>query len=104
VEELVFGVGRLPAGARRQMLEQWLGVMLARFTVLPYDGACARWLGAERARLAALGKTVSRADGEIAAVAVLSQRVLVTRNVSDFQCFSALQVEDWFERGVGTLL
>lgn len=96
VEELYFGVGRLPAGSRKQMLERWLGGVLASYTILPYGDACARWLGMERARLMACGKTVSRADGEIASVAVVSGLTLVTRNVTDFQYFEGLEVQNWF--------
>ncbi len=38
------------------------------------------------------------ADGEIAAVAVTNQLVLVTRNSRDFERFDNLRLENWFEQ------
>jgi tRNA(fMet)-specific endonuclease VapC len=97
VEELVFGVSRLPPSARRDSLERWLEGILDSFILLPFDARCALWLGRERARLAALGLLAPRADGEIAAVAATQDLVLVTRNTTDFRQFQGLRLENWFE-------
>jgi tRNA(fMet)-specific endonuclease VapC len=99
LEELIFGVARLPPSARREMLERWLEGILASFPLLPYDARCAAWLGRERARLAAQGQPAPRTDGEIAAVAMANGLVLVTRNRADFDCYEGLLVENWFEEG-----
>jgi tRNA(fMet)-specific endonuclease VapC len=96
VEELAFGIARLPPSRKRHMLGRWLEGVVARFAVLPYDARAALWLGAERARLAAAGRSAPRADGEIAAVAVVNDLVLVTRDSGDFRNFAGLKVEDWF--------
>ncbi|MBI9084711.1 MAG: hypothetical protein JEZ11_14035 [Desulfobacterales bacterium] len=40
-------------------------------------------------------KTPSFVDGQIAAIAFVNGLVVVTRNVSDFECFEGLQVENW---------
>lgn len=96
VEELVFGVDRLRDGERKRMLELWLEGVLSSFPVLPYDARAALWLGQERARLASMGQAVSRADGEIAAVAVAGDLILVTRNESDFRLFTSLRLRNWF--------
>ncbi|MEO5335667.1 MAG: PIN domain-containing protein [Magnetospirillum sp. WYHS-4] len=82
VEELVFGVARLLPSARREMLDRWLEGILAGFDLLPFDAKAALWLGRERARLASLGRTVGRADGEIAAIAATNGLILVTRNLA----------------------
>ena len=95
LEELVFGCHRLPAGARRDWLLRWVQGLPARLPVLPFDEAAAIWLGAERARLAALGQPAPRSDGEIAAVAVNRGLILVTRNQRDFALFEGLATEDW---------
>ena len=95
LEELVFGCHRLPAGARRDWLRRWVHGLPARLLVLPFDEAAAIWLGAERARLAALGRPAPRTDGEIAAVAVSRGLTLVTRNQRDFAVFDGLVLEDW---------
>lgn len=95
LEELVFGCHRLPAGARRDWLRRWVQGLPARLPVLPFDEAAAIWLGAERARLAALGRPASRTDGETAAVAVSQGLILVTRNQRDFQAFAGLTTVNW---------
>lgn len=96
VEELVFGVARLPPSPRRESLERWLEGVLDAFILLPFDARCGLWLGRERARLAALGLPAPRADGEIAAVAATQDLVLVTRNTSDFRQFQGLRLQNWF--------
>ena len=95
LEELVFGCHRLPAGARRAWLLRWVQGLPARLPVLPFDEAAALWLGAERARLAALGRPAPRTDGEIAAVAVSQGLTLVTRNQRDFEVYTGLTAINW---------
>ena len=95
LEELVFGCHRLPAGARRDWLLRWVRGLPARLSVLPFDEPAALWLGAERARLAGLGRPAPRTDGEIAAVAVSRGLTLVTRNQRDFQAFAGLTTVNW---------
>lgn len=99
LEELHFGCARLPPGARQDWLHRWITGLATRIEVLPYDQTAAAWLGPERARLAALGRPASRADGEIAAMAVTRGLLLVTRNVKDFDAFATLVVQDWHAAG-----
>ncbi len=96
VEELTYGIARLPPSRKRQMLERWLEGVLDAFTLLPFDAASARWLGLERARLGGVGTPAPRTDGEIAAIATTHRLTLVTRNLSDFTCFQGLRLENWF--------
>lgn len=94
--ELVFGVGRLPAGSRRRALDRYLqDVVLATLPILPYDAVAAAWHGKERARLQRRGAAPSFVDGQIAAIARLNGLTLVTRNVGDFRRFEGLKVVDW---------
>ncbi|MGK7882028.1 MAG: hypothetical protein AB4060_18295 [Crocosphaera sp.] len=44
-----------------------------------------------------MGKTPAFVDGQIAAIAYTNQLILVTNNVSDFQDFQGLQIENWFQ-------
>lgn len=97
VEELSFGIMRLPPGKRRTLMEDWLASTLPCFPILPYDAEAALWLGQERARLERTGKTLARADGEIAAVAATRGLILVTRNTTDYQHISTLRTENWFQ-------
>jgi tRNA(fMet)-specific endonuclease VapC len=97
LDELVYGVSRLPAGAQREMLERWLEELLGVYPVIPFDEFCARWHGRERARLRVIGRTHQYVDGQIAAIAVVNELILVTRNISGFAAFEGIKLEDWFE-------
>jgi len=94
--ELLFGCYRLPDSERRRAIEEYLGrVVASSVEILPYDEAAAGWHAAERARLAAAGRTPPFADGQIAAVARTNDLVLVTLNLKDYDSFRDLWVEDW---------
>ena len=97
LEELVFGVHRLPPSRRRDDLRRFLDdLMSSDMPILPYDVAAASWLGEERARLAASGTPLPIMDSLVAAVARVNDLVLVTRNTRDFERHTSLHVENWF--------
>ena len=94
--ELVFGCARLPDGAKRRALREYLNdVVRPAVVVLPYDDAAASWHAEERARLAAIGKPAPFVDGMIAAIARTRGLTLVTNNVADVANFDGLVVERW---------
>lgn len=94
--ELQYGCKRLPAGKRRETLEDYLTeVVQVSFPILPYDEAAAKRHAAERTRLEETGMTTPFVDGQIAAIALANELVLVTGNVKDFAPFTALVVESW---------
>ena len=94
--ELWFGCQRLPPSSQRSTIEAYLNEVVAvTMPVLPYDERAAEWHAEERARLVGSGKTPSFVDGQIAAVAVTSALVLVTRNVVDYRDFTTLTVTTW---------
>jgi tRNA(fMet)-specific endonuclease VapC len=94
--ELQYGCERLPASKRREVLEDYLAdVVQLSFTILPYDEAAALRHAAERARLERAGSTIPFVDGQIAAIALVNDLVLVTGNLRDFAAFTTLQVENW---------
>lgn len=96
--EMRFGVERLPTGRRKAALTNYLNRLLAHpIVVLPYDVEAALYHADERARQMALGYNAPYADGQIAAIAVVNGLTLVTRNVADFQHFSDLRLDNWFE-------
>lgn len=98
--ELTYGCQRLPRGKRRSAIEDFLrDVVLASFSVLPYDEPAAHWHGIERARLEDVGRPAPYVDGQIAAVAVVNELILVTANTKDFKRFKGIKLENWTKRG-----
>lgn len=99
LHEIRFGIERItPQSRKRDWLERFFHDVVLLLPVLAYDDRAAVWHAAERARLTKQGKSPAFADGQIAAIAVVNQLTLVTRNVFDFIGFAGLQVEDWTER------
>jgi len=96
--ELVYGCELLATSKRKKQLQSYLTMLLANgLQVLPFDQTAADWYAKERARLQKQGKTCVYADGEIAAIAVSQNLILVTRNMKDFDGFQNLALENWFE-------
>lgn len=99
--ELCYGALRLPRGRKRNMLVEYLeSSVRASMPIIPYDEMAAAIHADQRARLIKLGKTPAFADGQIAAIAIANDLVLVTSNVAHFEVFDGLVVEDW--RGTPT--
>jgi tRNA(fMet)-specific endonuclease VapC len=98
--ELLFGVERMPASKRRDYLSGYLkNVVRPTCKFADYDEAASHWHAQERSRLEKLGQPPAFADGQIAAIAATRGLILVTRNISDFERFNGLVVENWFEPG-----
>ncbi len=69
--------------AKASEIEQWLGLVATSFNVVPMDAAAFRvW-----ARLMHRSSDTLYEDAMIAAVAILHNYTLVTRNVADFKHF-----------------
>ena len=96
--ELHFGCERLPESKLKQRLQSYLAMLLQqKLEILPFTQQAAEWLAIERARLMKTGYLFGFADGEIAAIAVANNLILVTRNTKDFERFLDLQLENWFD-------
>jgi tRNA(fMet)-specific endonuclease VapC len=96
IQELLYGCFRLPESKKRQFLEKYLNNFLLSIPLFDYDLKAAKYHAEERARLAKIGKTPAFADGQIAAITVTNNLILVTNNVSDFENFNQLIIENWF--------
>jgi predicted nucleic acid-binding protein len=94
VAELRYGACRHPDAARRERLGAFVDGVVGAVPVLPFDQRAAEWLGAERARLDAVGNVVDLADLLIAATAVSHGLVVVTANVRHFAALR-VEVENW---------
>lgn len=98
IHEIKYGIERLPASNTRDNLQAFLKQLESyEFQVLSYDNEAASYHALERARLTGKGLTPSFTDNQIAATAVVNDLVLVTRNTRDFENFSRLTLENWFE-------
>lgn len=87
--ELVFGVGAMKDGPAKKQFVAFYETL--QMPVLPYDRKAADHHARERARL----KSSKFVDGQIAAIAVTEELVLVTANVDDFKAFRGLEIQDW---------
>lgn len=84
IDELSYGVERAPA-ERSDRLRAWFDELLATDPlVIPIDRDVARAAGVLRAQRERRGHSASQADMLIAATALMTGRVLATRNTKDF--------------------
>lgn len=96
--EILYGVRLLPAGKRRNAIESAADAMFREDfagRVLPFAGDAARSyarIAAERRRV---GKPISQADAQIAAIADAAGGKLATRNVADFTHCGIDVVDPW---------
>jgi predicted nucleic acid-binding protein len=96
--EMVLGARLLPAGQRRNRLEQALEAMfLEDFAsrILPFDTNCAADYAAVVATRRHAGAPISQFDGQIAAIALSHRLGLATRNVSDFKGCGLALTNPW---------
>jgi hypothetical protein len=83
--EIRFGIHLLPAGRRRQRLEQWFNEGVAKIACLPCDAATGiRWAKL-LADLRAAGRAMPVKDSLTAATALVHGLIVATRNVNDFK-------------------
>ncbi len=96
--QLRFGVAILPAGRRRNALEdamrRWLDLGFAE-RILPFESAAARAYAEIAAGPRQAGRPIGEADRQIAAISRTRGAVLVTRNVRDFQGTGVEVVDPW---------
>ncbi len=95
--ELLFGIGALPGGKRRDMLTQTLDGLLGLFRdrVLPFDVDAAR----RYADLAVTAKVAGRGfptpDGYIAAIAASRGFIVASRDTAPYKAANVTVVNPW---------
>lgn len=98
VGELRHGIERLPAGRRRERLDEWLRDELPhRFEgrVLSIDAAVADAWGMIVAQRERAGRPIGAIDAFVAATAEVHDLTLVTRNASDFRSSVKTILDPW---------
>jgi len=93
--EIELGIALLPAGKRRTGLAEQATAMFEddfRSRCLAFDDACAVSYAAIVAARTRQGAPVSVEDAQIAATALCRDKILVTRNVADFNGIEGLRV------------
>lgn len=95
--ELLFGLGSLPSGARKERLTQALDGLLALFAgrVLPFDQDAARRYAQLAVSARATGRPLPVADGYIAATAAAWGYAVATRNVRHFEGTGVEVIDPW---------
>ena len=98
VSELLFGIARLPAGARKRLLTNTFSAMLEQDfagRILPFDLEAAVIYAELAAGGQAKGRPVEMADAQIAAICLAQGAKLATRNLKHFEGLGLVLVNPW---------
>lgn len=97
VAELLFGVGALPDGRRKQKLAATLDGMLGLFEgrILPFDAEAARRYAHLAVAARSTGKGFPLPDGYIAAIAAAHDFVVASRDPSAFATAGLAVIDPW---------
>jgi len=95
--ELLFGLGVVPDGARKDRLARALDALLALFPgrILPFDQDAARRYAEMALTVRAAGRPLSVADGYIAATAAARCFAVATRNIGHFADTGVEVIDPW---------
>jgi predicted nucleic acid-binding protein len=100
VAELLFGIGALPNGRRKQKLAATLDGMLLLFDgrILAFDTDAARHYADLAVAARKAGKGFPTPDGYIAAIATAHGFTVATRDVSAFNAAGVSVIDPWIAR------
>ena len=96
--ELLYGVTRMPAGRRKTELTAAVRGLLGedfRGRVLPFDEHCASRYADIVCGRETLGRPISVADAQIAAICRAAEATLATRNTDDFSGTGIELINPW---------
>ena len=100
VAEILFGIGALPAGKRRNRLAEVFESEIARLfagRLLSFDLDAARAYASLMSGARAKGHSISIADRQIAAIAAAHRFSVATRDEAPFRAASLETVNPWTE-------
>ena len=97
IAELMFGIGALPKGKRKDKLAGALDGVMELFAdrVLPFDIDAARHYADLAVKARAAGKGFPTPDGYIAAIAASKGFVVATRDTSAFDAVGVEVIDPW---------
>jgi predicted nucleic acid-binding protein len=96
--ELLYGVARLPDGRRKSELSAAVRALLSDDfgdRVLPFDEPAADRYAEIVSHRERLGRTISVADAQIAAICSATGATLATRNIDDFEASGIELLNPW---------
>lgn len=96
--EILYGIGILPEGKRKQALAAAIGAIFSEDfagRVLPFDEAASDHYARLAAHRRHIGRPISQFDAQIAAIAASRGAELATRNVPDFEETGIKIVNPW---------
>jgi predicted nucleic acid-binding protein len=96
--ELLYGVELMPKGRRRSAVETSVRRMLAQdfaARILPFDSEAAEVFSQIAVSRRAMGRPISDADAQIAAIARSRGAALATRNIRDFEHCGIKVLDPW---------
>ncbi|OTA19113.1 twitching motility protein PilT [Xenorhabdus beddingii] len=100
VAELRFGISSLPAGKRREKLQQSLEKQILPLfagRILPFDLLASQSYGEVMVKARSTGLAINVADGYIAAIAIANNMMVATRDVSPFKAAGVNVINPWEE-------
>lgn len=95
--ELLFGIGMLPSGKRKEMLTDALSGLITLFDgrILAFDQAAAQQYAQLATKASAAGRGFPIPDGYIAAIAVSQGFKVATRDVAPFKTANIDVINPW---------
>ena len=101
IAELLFGIGALPKGKRKENLATALDGVLELFTarILPFDVEAARRYANLAVKARAAGRGFPTPDGYIAAIAAAHGFAVASRDTSAFAAAGLTVIDPWSDSG-----
>jgi predicted nucleic acid-binding protein len=95
--ELLFGIGAIPAGRRKNLLAETLDGLLDLFgeRVLAFDAGAARRYAELAVKARTAGKGFPTPDGYIAAIAAARGFIVATRDTGPFEAAGLNVINPW---------
>ena len=94
----LLGIAALPDGRRKIALSQSFGAQVANLfgpRILPFDAAAAKAYALLVSQARAFRRAIVRADGEIAAIAMVHGLVVASRDTAPFDAAGLVVVNPW---------